>query len=120
MQLPKRPFRPMSTSIFARPAGLLALAAVALAAVPAPAQQPAAPPPGLTIEQAVAAARENNPDMQAQRNDVVATQAAVRSARADFIPSANASAGFGYTAPGVQRFGSEVFGQRPEYYSSNW
>jgi outer membrane protein len=110
----------MSTLIFARPAGLLALAAVALAAVPAPAQQPAAPSPGLTIEQAVAAARENNPDMQAQRNDVVATQAAVRSARADFIPSANASAGFGYTAPGVQRFGSEVFGERPEYYSSNW
>jgi outer membrane protein len=74
----------------------------------------------LTLQQAVAAARENNPDMQAQRNDVVASRAAVRNARADFFPSANASAGFGYTASGVQRFGSEVFGQRPEYYSSNW
>ena len=100
--------------------GLLALAAVALAAAPAAAQQPAAGQPGLTIEQAVAAARENNPDMQAQRNDVVATRAALRNARADFLPSASASTGFGYTAPGVQRFGSEVFGERPEYYSSNW
>jgi outer membrane protein len=109
----------MSTQRLARAAGLSLLAAVAFA--PLSAQQ--TPPPAgpvLTLEQAVAAARENNPDMQAQRNDVVASRAAVRNARADFLPSANASAGFGYTASGVQRFGSEVFGERPEYYSSNW
>lgn len=97
----------------------MALSLAALAA-PAAAQQPAPAGPGLTMEQAVAAARENNPDMQAQRNDAVVSRAAVRAARADFLPSANASAGFGYTASGVQRFGAEVFGERPEYYSSNW
>jgi outer membrane protein len=107
----------MSTSIFARAAaGLLVLSAAA----PAAAQQQPAPGPGLTMEQAVAAARENNPDMQATRNDAVVSRAAVRSARADFLPSADASAGFGYTAPGVQRFGSVAFGERPDYYSSDW
>lgn len=104
----------MSTMIHRRTAGLSVLAALVLA-LPAGAQQP-----GLTLEQAVASARENNPDMLAQRNDVGATRAGMRAARADFLPSAHASAGFGYTAPGVQRFGSEVFGERPEYYSSNW
>ncbi|MBW3572564.1 MAG: TolC family protein [Gemmatimonadetes bacterium] len=108
----------MSTQRLARAAGLSLFAA--LAAAPLAGQQ--APPPGptLTLREAVATARENNPDMQAQRNDVVVSRAAVRSARADFLPSASAGAGFGYTASGVQRFGSEVFGERPEYYSSNW
>ncbi len=116
-----QPILNMSTFHIARMAGLLAFAAAA-AASPAAAQDTgAAPPgPGLTMEQAVAAARENNPDMQATRNDAVSSRAAVRAARADFLPSANASAGFGYTAPGVQRFGSEVFGERPESSSSNW
>ncbi|HEX2079615.1 MAG TPA: TolC family protein [Longimicrobium sp.] len=110
----------MSTQRLARAAGLLLLAP--LAAAPLHAQQTTPPPagPGLTLEQAVATARENNPDMLAQRNDVVASRAAVRAARADFIPSASASAGFGYVAPGVQRFGSEVFGERPDYYTSSW
>lgn len=109
----------MSTQRLARAAGLSLLAV--LAAAPLCAQQ--TPPPAgpvLTLEQAVAAARENNPDMQAQRNDTRATQAAIRNARADFLPSASLSAGFGYTAPGVQRFGAEVFGERPEYYDSDW
>jgi outer membrane protein len=110
----------MWTQRLARAPGLLLLAA--LAAAPAHAQQTPPPPagPGLTLEQAVATARENNPDMLAQRNDVVASRAAVRAARADFFPSASASAGFGYIAPGVQRFGSEVFGERPAYYTSDW
>lgn len=109
----------MSTQRLARAAGLSLLAA--LASAPLCAQQ--TPPPAgpvLTLEQAVAAARDNNPNLQAQRNDVVASRAAVRNARADFLPSASASAGFGYTASGVQRFGAEVFGERPEYYDSNW
>lgn len=109
----------MSTHSLARAAGLSLLALLAAAPVPAQ-QQPAPAGPVLTLQQAVARARENNPDMQAQRNDTRATRAAIRNARADFLPSASASAGFGYTASGVQRFGSEVFGERPEYYSSNW
>ncbi|HEX2210219.1 MAG TPA: TolC family protein [Longimicrobium sp.] len=109
----------MSNQRLARAAGLSLLAL--LAAAPLAAQQTTPPPgPVLTLQQAVGTARENNPDMQAQRNDAVASRAAVRNARADFLPSASASAGFGYTASGVQRFGSEVFGERPEYYSSNW
>lgn len=111
----------MSTQRLARAAGLSLLAV--LGAAPLRAQLTPPPPPAgpvLTLQQAVSAARENNPDMQAQRNDTRATQAAIRNARADFLPSASASAGFGYTAPGVQRFGSEVFGERPEYYDSNW
>ncbi|HEX6910282.1 MAG TPA: TolC family protein [Longimicrobium sp.] len=110
----------MSTSRIARFAGLMAFAAAAVTSAAAQDTVPAPSGPGLTMEQAVAAARENNPDMQATRNDAVASRAAVRAARADFIPSADVSAGFGYTAPGVQRFGSEVFGERPDYYSSSW
>jgi len=108
----------MSTQRLARAAGLSLLAA--LASAPVAAQQPAPAGPALTLQQAVSSARQNNPDMQAQRNDTRGTRAAMRNARADFLPSANASAGFGYTASGVQRFGSEVFGERPQYYSSNW
>lgn len=101
-----------------RAAGLALLSA--LAALPASAQQAPTPGPSLTLGEAVAVARENNPDMLARRNDTVAARAAVRQARAEFLPAASASTGVGYTAPGVQRFGSEVFGERPEYYSSNW
>jgi outer membrane protein len=102
----------------ARAAGLSLL--VALAAAPLAAQQPDSTGPGLTLQQAVATARQNNPDMQAQRNDTRATQAAIRNARADFLPSASASAGFGYTARGEQRFGAQTFGEKPVYYSSDW
>jgi outer membrane protein len=104
----------MSTFTNRRSAGLSVLAALVFA-LPAAAQQP-----GLTLEQAVASARESNPEMLAQRNDVGATRAGMRAARADFIPSAHASAGFGYTASGEQRFGAQTFGPKPEYYSSNW
>ncbi|HEU4452139.1 MAG TPA: TolC family protein [Longimicrobium sp.] len=75
---------------------------------------------GLTLADAVRAAREQNPDMQAQRNDIHAARAAVRSARMDFLPSASVNGSLGYTAAGVQRFGSEVFGRRPDYYSSSY
>jgi outer membrane protein len=97
--------------------GVLALAALALGA-PLAAQQPA---PGLTLEQAVTVAREDNPDLLAQRNDQRNTRASVRAARADlYLPSANAQADFGYTGSGVQRYGSQVFGVRPQYYSSGY
>ena len=103
--------------IHRRHTGVLALAALAAAGTPLAAQQPA----GLTIEQAVATAREVNPDLLAQRNDQRETRAALRAARADLLlPSANAQADFGYTGSGVQRFGAEVFGVRPQYYSSGY
>jgi outer membrane protein len=110
----------MWTPRSARAAGLVALAALAAAPHAAAQQQPAPTGPGLTMEQAVVTARENNPDMQATRNDATVSRASVRAARADLLPSADVSAGFGYTAPGVQRFGSVAFGERPDYYSSDW
>ncbi|HEU0012407.1 MAG TPA: TolC family protein [Longimicrobium sp.] len=106
----------MSISPLRRRAGALALLAAAALAPAAAAQTTQ----GLTLEEALRQARGQNPDRQAQRNDAEAAQYAVRQARADFLPSADASASFGYTAPGVQRFGSEVFGRKPEYYSSGW
>jgi outer membrane protein len=89
---------------------------IALAAAPLAAQEA----PALSLEEALAAARARNPEMLIQRNDAVTARGAVRQARADFIPSAQVSTGIGYTGSGVQRFGSEVFGERPQYYSSNW
>ncbi len=99
----------------------LAALGTPLAAQQPTGQQPAPPQGGLTIEQAITTARTGNPDLLAQRNDQRNTRAAVRSARADlYLPSANAQADFGYTGSGVQRFGSEVFGVRPQYYSSGY
>lgn len=90
-----------------------------------PAPQPAAPAqpagPALTLEQAVASARENNPDLLTQRNDSRTARAAVREARLSFLPSADVSGGMGYTAPGPQRFGSvELIQNSPAYYSSSY
>lgn len=76
--------------------------------------------PQLSLESALAATRERNPDLLAQRNDMAASRAATRAARADFLPSVNASADLGYSAPGVQRFGAEEFGNKPAYYSSGY
>ncbi|HLM67536.1 MAG TPA: TolC family protein [Longimicrobium sp.] len=108
-----------------RHTGALVFAALAVLASPLAAQQPTGQPApqqdGLTIEEAINTARTGNPDMLAQRNDQRSTRAAVRAARADlYLPSANAQADFGYTGSGVQRFGSEVFGARPQYYSSGY
>jgi outer membrane protein len=83
----------------------------------APAQEP---PRALSLEEAIGMARSRNPDFLAQQNDRRSTRAAVRSARADFLPSAGASSSFGYTARGERRFGSVEFGQQPDYYSSSY
>jgi outer membrane protein TolC len=108
-----------------RHTGALVFAALAVLASPLAAQQPTGQPApqqgGLTIEEAITTARADNPDLLAQRNDRRGTRAAVRTARADlYLPSVNAQADFGYTGSGVQRFGSEVFGARPQYYSSGY
>lgn len=104
-----------------RQTGALVFVAVAALGTPLAAQQTAPQQGGLTIEEAITTARTANPDMLAQRNDQRGTRAALRAARADlYLPSANAQADFGYTGKGVQRFGSEVFGVRPQYYSSGY
>jgi outer membrane protein TolC len=99
--------------------GVLALASLALLAAPSAAQQ-TTPPAELTLQQAVAATRERNPDLLTQRNDQRSARAASRSARADLLPSALAQADLGYTGAGVQRLGPQTFGERPFYYSSGY
>ena len=104
--------------------------ALALVAAPAAAQQrpaaaaaprPDTPGPALTLEQAVASARENNPDLLSTRNDSRSARAAVREARLSFIPEASVTGGVGYTAPGEQRYGSVQLAQSsPAYYSSSY
>jgi outer membrane protein len=105
------------------PSGLKAALSmtVALAAIVAPAAAAQdAGGPTLTVEAAVASAREHNPEMQATRNDAITARATERAARADFLPSAQVQAGMGYTAPGVQRVGAVEFGSSPDYYSSSY
>ncbi|HET7231437.1 MAG TPA: TolC family protein [Longimicrobium sp.] len=106
--------------------------ALVLAATPAAAQQttPAPPPPPpalqpprgapLTIEQAVATAREANPDLLQQANDTRVARAAVRQSRLDFLPSASVSGLVGYTAAGSRRSGTVNLQEQPAIYSSGY
>ena len=67
-----------------------ALVVAALLGIPAAAS---AQQPALTLDEAVATARQVNPDLLMQRNDQRSTRAALRSARADLmLPSAQAQA----------------------------
>ncbi|MEW5928326.1 MAG: TolC family protein [Gemmatimonadota bacterium] len=106
-----------------RAAGALALAAVLAAPAALRAQQtgPApAVPATLTIEEAIAIARRNNPDLLASQNDRRVARAASRAARADFIPSAQISNVFGYTGEGERRVGSVAIATEPAIYSSGY
>jgi outer membrane protein len=95
------------------------LLAALLVAQPAFAQQEAAPR-SLSLEDAITIARQHNPNFLSQQNDVTVAQWQSRQARADFLPSANASTSFGYQAPGEQRVGALEFGTRPAYRSSSY
>lgn len=101
----------------ARGAGGWTLSLLALLLVPLPghAQDPAA---AVSLREAIALARENNPDFLQQRNDLGVARSAVRSAYGDLLPSASASTSFGYTAPGELRLQTRTFGQEPESYFS--
>jgi len=117
-----------------RPRHAGAALALALAATPAAAQQqtaarPTPPPPPavqlpqgppLTMEQAVATAREANPDLLQQQNDTRTARAAVRAARLDFLPSANVSGSLGYVAGGTRRSGTVNLAEQPAVYSSGY
>lgn len=103
-----------------RLAGTLAFAPL-LAAGPALGQTPDSLPP-LSLEQAVELARTNNPTLLQQQNDLLPARAAVRAAYGDLLlPTANASAGLGYTAAGERRFGTVAIAQQqPAIYSSSY
>jgi outer membrane protein len=96
-------------------------AAVLAAAVagPSAAQQPDVRGE-LSLEQAVARAREHNPDLLAQRNDVQVADAGVAAAVSEFLPTISTGVNFGWTASGERRSGSVVLAQQPSVYSSSF
>ncbi len=95
------------------------VAALVLVIQPFPAAgQEAAP--ALTLEEAVALARDNNPEFLSQENDLTSAQWSVRSAYGDLLPSANASMGMGYSASGERRFQTVGLGEQPAMYSSSY
>ena len=57
--------------------------------------QQATTPAQLSLEEAVALARRNNPDFMAQKNDAALADWAVREAYGSLLPGASASASFG-------------------------
>ena len=90
----------------------------------AAAQQPA-PPARLSLDDAIALARRNNPDFQAQKNDAAVADWAVREAYGNLLPGASASSGLSYQAAGTPRFGNfsaADFGisRTPAYYNSDF
>jgi outer membrane protein len=103
-----------------RAAGLLVALAVFVPGAALAQTQPQTPQRTLSLEEAVATAREMNPTFRSRQNDLNVARWQVRSASADFLPNVSASTSFGYTQAGEQRFGAVGFGSRPDYYSSDY
>jgi outer membrane protein len=85
------------------------------------AQQPAT----LTLDEAIALARRNNPDYLATANDIGLADWAVRDAYGSLLPGASASTTFGYQAAGQQRVGNFTgddlgLGRSTDFYSSSY
>jgi outer membrane protein len=96
-----------------------AILTAAVAATSAQAQS-ALPRAALSLDRAIDLALENNPGYLQQKRDVGVAHSAVRSAYGSLLPSASASAGFGYTAPGQLRYQSQELGNQPDFYSSDY
>ncbi len=90
----------------------LAVAPAALAAQTAPAT--------LSLEQAIAAARENNPEFLQTRNDQRIAAAEVRASRDALLPTAQVSTSLGYVAAGQSRFGAVDLDRNPAVYTSGF
>jgi outer membrane protein len=101
------------------PRRLAAALLLGLSAIPAPAQQYPAPQ-SLSLEEAIAVARESNPSYLQQRSDLGVARSQVRSAYGNLLPSLTANAGLGYTAAGEARFGTVGFGTQPDNFSSDY
>lgn len=79
----------------------------------------------LSLEEAIAIARQNNPGFQATRNDEVTADWDVKSAYGALFPSATWSSGISWQGPGEQQFGSITaqelgFANQPSFWSSNY
>ncbi len=80
-----------------------------------------APAATLTLEEALGQARANSPQYRQTLNNAAPARWAVRNAYSSlFIPSANASAGFGYTGAGASSFGGQEFQQSSPSYNSDY
>jgi outer membrane protein len=82
--------------------------------------QVATPRGALSLDSAIDLALENNPGYLQQKSEVGVAHSALRSAYGSLVPSASASAGFGYTAPGQLRYQSQELGNQPDFYSSDY
>ena len=80
-----------------------------------------APAATLTLEEALGQARANSPAYRQVLNNAAPARWAVRNAYSSlFIPSASASAGFGYTGSGSSQFGGQEFQQSSPSYNSDY
>lgn len=82
-------------------------------------------PEALSLTEAIALARQHNPDYLAQRNNEDVAEWAVREAYGAFLPSASANFGLQYQAEGSQRLGiftgSDLgLGASQSYYLSDY
>ncbi|HEX7117332.1 MAG TPA: TolC family protein [Longimicrobiales bacterium] len=101
----------------------LAILVLGLAAPGAAAAQQA--PATLTLEEAIALARRNNPEFLIQQNDEAEADWAVREAYGALLPSASIGGSLSYDAAGEQRLGvfssrDLGFGTTPAYLSSSY
>jgi outer membrane protein len=79
----------------------------------------------LTLEEAIALARRNNPDYLATANDIGLADWAVRDAYGSLLPGAAVSTTYGYQAAGQPRFGNFTgdelgLASTTDYYSSSY
>jgi outer membrane protein len=96
---------------------------LALMAAPLAAQEQE--PVTLTLAEAIALARENNPDYQSRLNDEAVADWGVRSAYAAFLPTAGVNGGLSFQSGGTARIGSFTSGDiglsdTPDYYYSSY
>jgi len=102
---------------------LLVLAALfgptAAAAQDSAAARPA-PSATLTLAEALQQARQNSPAYRQALNDAGPARWNVRQAYGSLLPTANVSAGLGYTGSGSSSFGGTQFNQSSPSYNSNY
>ena len=101
---------------------VLALGQEPATAFPAPVAAPAPRQPAvnLSLADAIALAKQNNPAYRQFVNSRRPAAWGVRNAYANFLPSFNMSGGIGYTGAGQQLFLSQAFTQNVATWSSNY
>jgi outer membrane protein len=83
------------------------------------------PPAELSLAEAVALARQHNPEYRSQLGDASVADWGVRSAYAAFLPTASVGGGMSYQGKGQMRLGSFTggdigLGETPSYYFSSY